>query len=65
MKAFLIFFLALPVFSKAQTPETRCKELNLQFPELTSPVANYVHAVRSGNLLFLGARALRLWMALT
>ena len=56
MKAFLIFFLALPVFSKAQTPETRCKELNLQFPELTSPVANYVHAVRSGNLLFLAGK---------
>ena len=32
--------------------EKKLKELNLTLPELPTPVANYVPAVKSGNLLF-------------
>ncbi|MEM8860383.1 MAG: RidA family protein [Chloroflexota bacterium] len=37
----------------AQTPEEKLKALNIELPEPTKPVANYVKAVRTGNLLFL------------
>lgn len=58
MKKSLLAFclIGLPLCLIAQNPEDRCKELGLEFPELTSPVANYVHAVRSGNLLFLAGK---------
>lgn len=56
MKAIIILFYLIPVLTYGQDPESKCKELNLEFPELTSPVANYVHAVRSGNLLFLAGK---------
>lgn len=57
MKSLLIFLgLLLPIISFSQDPESRCKELELEFPELGSPVANYVHVVRTGNLLFLAGK---------
>lgn len=57
MKSLLIFLgLLLPIISYSQDPESRCKELELEFPELGSPVANYVHVVRTGNLLFLAGK---------
>lgn len=37
----------------SQTPEEKLKELNIELPEPTKPVANYVKAVRTGNLLYL------------
>ena len=37
----------------AYDPERRLRELGLVLPTPTSPVANYVRAVRSGNLVFL------------
>jgi enamine deaminase RidA (YjgF/YER057c/UK114 family) len=40
----------------SQTPtgaEARLKEKNIQLPSPSTPVANYVGAVRTGNLLFL------------
>jgi enamine deaminase RidA (YjgF/YER057c/UK114 family) len=40
----------------SQTPtgaEVRLKEKNIQLPSPSTPVANYVGAVRTGNLLFL------------
>jgi enamine deaminase RidA (YjgF/YER057c/UK114 family) len=36
--------------------ESRVRELSLALPELSAPVANYVHAVRTGNLLFLAGK---------
>jgi enamine deaminase RidA (YjgF/YER057c/UK114 family) len=36
--------------------ESRLRELSIALPELSEPVANYVHAVRSGNLLFLAGK---------
>jgi len=53
---FTILVLVLPFVLNAQDAETRCRALNLDFPELTSPVANYAHAVRAGNLLFLAGK---------
>lgn len=57
MKTFLIF-LGLFISSAvcAQTPEDRLKELGITLPELSSPAANYVNAVRAGNLLFLAGK---------
>lgn len=36
----------------AQNPEARLKELGITLPTPSKPVANYVKAVQSGNLLF-------------
>lgn len=47
---------ALPVVAVAQAgfdPEARLRELKLELPTPTTPVANYVRAVRTGNLVFL------------
>jgi len=37
----------------AKAPEARLAELGIELPELPAPVANYVRAVRTGNLVFL------------
>lgn len=37
-------------------PEAKLKELGIELPEAASPVANYVNAVRVGNLLFLAGK---------
>jgi enamine deaminase RidA (YjgF/YER057c/UK114 family) len=34
-------------------PETQLERLGIELPEVTAPVANYVKAVQTGNLLFL------------
>lgn len=36
--------------------EKRLEELGISVPEVPSPAGNYVHAVRSGNLLFLSGK---------
>lgn len=36
--------------------EQRLKELGIELAEATSPMANYVNAVRTGNLLFLAGK---------
>jgi len=48
--------------AKSQTPdpsydpEARLQELGVELPEASSPVANYVNAVRTGELLFLAGK---------
>jgi enamine deaminase RidA (YjgF/YER057c/UK114 family) len=42
-----------PLAQTATTAEARLKELNITLPPVPPPVANYVHSVRVGNLLFL------------
>lgn len=37
----------------AQTPEQKLKELNIELFKPAAPMANYVRAVRTGNLIFL------------
>jgi enamine deaminase RidA (YjgF/YER057c/UK114 family) len=39
--------------------ERRLKELNIDLGTVSSPVANYVNAVRTGNLLFLAGKGPR------
>jgi enamine deaminase RidA (YjgF/YER057c/UK114 family) len=60
---FFFFAILLNEFSHAQETdlydydiEQRLKELNIELPETGEPVANYVHAVKSGNLLFLAGK---------
>jgi enamine deaminase RidA (YjgF/YER057c/UK114 family) len=42
--------------SFAQTPEEKLKTLNIELPAVKAPIANYVHAVRTGNLLYLSGK---------
>ncbi len=37
-------------------PEAKLAELGITLPETSSPVANYVNAVRTGNLVFLAGK---------
>ena len=50
--------------SKAQSagfdPEAKLKSLGIELPEAATPVANYVNAVRTGNLLFLAGKGPKL-----
>lgn len=41
---------------QAQDVEQRLKDLGLELPDAASPAANYVNAVRTGNLLFLAGK---------
>ena len=41
----------------AYDPEARLAELNLTLPKPDAPVANYVQAVRAGNLVFVAGHA--------
>jgi enamine deaminase RidA (YjgF/YER057c/UK114 family) len=41
---------------QAQHAEQRLQELGLVLPTLSQPIASYVHAVRSGNLIFLSGK---------
>ncbi|HEY1022805.1 MAG TPA: RidA family protein [Flavisolibacter sp.] len=57
MRKFLLAFLLFAsLITTAQTPEEKLSELNIQLPKLATPVANYVHVVRTGNLLFLAGK---------
>ena len=47
----LLSFLAVEGFS--QTPEDKIKELGFELFEPAKPIANYVKAVQTGNLVFL------------
>ncbi len=44
------------MFSHAQDAETKLKAMNIELPAIGKPLANYVHVVRSGNLLFLAGK---------
>jgi enamine deaminase RidA (YjgF/YER057c/UK114 family) len=50
---FLSILLIIPTFIMAQDYEQRIKELKIELPEPGQPVANYVKAVVTGNLVFL------------
>lgn len=42
--------------SSGQGTEAKLKELKIELPAISKPLANYVHVVRSGNLLFLAGK---------
>jgi enamine deaminase RidA (YjgF/YER057c/UK114 family) len=58
MKKLLLLILSLNtgILAMAQNPEAKLKELNIELPVIGKPLANYVHAVRTGNLLFLAGK---------
>jgi enamine deaminase RidA (YjgF/YER057c/UK114 family) len=45
-----------PIGTNAQDAESRLKELKIELPTPAKPIANYVNAVRTGNLLFLAGK---------
>lgn len=45
--------------STPTSPEKRLKELGIELGPVSQPVANYVNAVRTGNLLFLAGKGPR------
>jgi enamine deaminase RidA (YjgF/YER057c/UK114 family) len=55
MKRIVTFaFISLLAYSAlAQSPEAKLKELNIELFKPMAPVANYVRAVRTGNLIYL------------
>lgn len=52
----LACFAAGPAALWAQDAEAKLKELKIELPAINKPLANYVHVVRSGNLLFLAGK---------
>ena len=54
-KLFTLFLLSIVTAAYAQTPnvENKLKELGITLMEPTKPMANYVKAVRTGNLIYL------------
>ena len=58
MKKYSFLFLTLitSYFMQAQTPEERLKEKGITLTTPSAPVANYVNAVRVGNLLYLSGK---------
>lgn len=44
---------AVPAAAQTSNPDARLEELGITLPAVAKPVANYVKAVRTGNLLFL------------
>lgn len=45
--------LAAGVYAQTNDPEKKLAEMGLQLPPVSKPIANYVKAVRVGNLVFL------------
>jgi enamine deaminase RidA (YjgF/YER057c/UK114 family) len=52
----IVFFSFLPLLCFSQNIEERLKELKIDLPIAPSPKANYVNAVRTGNLIFLAGK---------
>ena len=46
----------IPIIPADYDPEEKLKELDISLMEASAPVANYVNAVRSGNLIFLSGK---------
>lgn len=57
MKILITLLILIPgIYSNAQTPEEILQSKGILLPDIPSPVANYVNAVRTGNLLFLSGK---------
>ena len=58
MKKYTLLFITLTTFyfMQAQTPEEKLKEKGVTLTTPSAPVANYVNAVRVGNLLYLSGK---------
>ena len=60
LRIFFLLSLLVSVNVFAQSPEHKLKSLGIELPEITEPVANYVHAVRVGNMLYLSGKGPKL-----
>ncbi len=57
MKIILIVVaLIIPIAGFSQTPEEKLVQMGITLPPAPNPAANYVNAVRTGNLLFLAGK---------
>lgn len=57
MKYLLCLLICISVLTAyAQTPEEKIAQMGLTLPSASSPAANYVNAVRTGNLLYLAGK---------
>jgi enamine deaminase RidA (YjgF/YER057c/UK114 family) len=58
MRKFLtgVFCLLIICSINAQNAEEKLKELKIELPSVSKPIANYVNAVRVGNLIFLAGK---------
>lgn len=58
MKKYILFLITVinVIKMQAQTPEERLKEKGIILTTPSAPVANYVNAVRVGNLLYLAGK---------
>ena len=45
-------FLFLSIYSQAQSPEENLKALGITLPKQSTPIANYVNYVKTGNLIY-------------
>ena len=55
-KILCLLLLYVPVTLLAQTPEEKLAAAGIQLQPVSNPIANYVHVVRTGNLLFLAGK---------
>ncbi len=53
MRLLMILLLAIPATLLAQDPEAKLKEMKIDLFTPPAPMANYVRAVRTGNLVYL------------
>jgi enamine deaminase RidA (YjgF/YER057c/UK114 family) len=52
----MIIALMVPLYGYTQTPEEKLAQMGIVLPPAPNPAANYVNAVRTGNLLFLAGK---------
>lgn len=52
----LVVCFAPALQAQGSDPASRIKQLGIELPVISQPMANYVHVVRSGNLLFLAGK---------
>ena len=52
-KYYILFaFIFLNIYSQAQSPEENLKALGITLPKQSTPIANYVTYVKTGNLIY-------------
>lgn len=51
-----LLVISLSTIAFSQTPEQKLKDLGIELPPVSKPIANYVSAVRTGNLIFLAGK---------
>jgi len=52
----LLIFLFIVMTTQAQSPEQKLQQLGITLPVPSKPVATYVNAVRTGNLIYLSGK---------